>query len=77
MARIRVYQGPGDLHPTVTVAETGERIKGVMNVNYEAEGGGFGTITMELAAGLDVGHEIDLTIDAEVKAEGQAEEEDA
>lgn len=68
MARIRVYQGPDDLHPVVTVAETGDRIRGVMRVEYDAPGGGLGTITLELAAGLLDGHEVDLTIDAEVNA---------
>lgn len=75
MARVRVYQGTDDLHPTVTVAETGERIKGVMQVDYESSGEGFGTITLELVAGLRDGHEVDLTIDAEVNAEDRAEEE--
>lgn len=77
MARIRVYQGPGDLHPTVTVAETGERIRGVMQVDYESSGEGFGTIMLELVAGLLDGHEVDLTIDAEVKAEDDSKGEGA
>lgn len=77
MARIRVYQGPDDLHPVVTVAETGERIKGVMRVDYASSGEGFGSITLEFAAGLWDGHEVDLTIDAEVNVADRTEAEDA
>lgn len=68
MAKIRVYQGPDDLFPSVTVAETGERIRNVRSVQYEAGPEPFGELTLVLNTGVD-GHEVDLTIDVQVKDE--------
>lgn len=70
MATLRVYQGPEDMHPTVTIRETGEPLKGVRRVEYEHLSGEWPLLTLELVPGI-VGNEIDLTITVQ---DGDAED---
>lgn len=63
---IRIEQKKGEFQPRVMNAETGERIKGVISVEYQSESGQLGTLTLELAA---MEHEVDITLDIDVKQE--------
>ncbi|HEU0164488.1 MAG TPA: hypothetical protein VFQ54_05535 [Thermomicrobiales bacterium] len=64
MAHIRIEQNKDEFHPRVLIAETGERIKGIVSVAYHSDQEQFATLSIELAAML---HEVDITLDVDVE----------
>lgn len=70
-ATVRIVQNKGEFSPRVMIAETGERIKGVISVEYQSESGNLGRLTLELAA---MEHEVDISLDVDVKQKKHSDE---